>query len=80
MVDDDSLLLGSVVVEARRPAFEGLEAEGETILSGWETAAVVDHHLVAGEHVSGLEILHLEVSVGGGADVLRPEVSLVVFL
>lgn len=80
VIDDDSLLLRSVVVEAGRPSFEGLEAEGEAILSGWETAAVVDHHFVAGEHVPGLEVLHLVVSVGGCADVLRPEVALVVLL
>lgn len=80
MIDDDSLLLGSVVVEAGGPAFEGLEAEGEAILSRWEATAVVDHHFVAGEHVPGLEVLHLVVSVRGGADVLRPEIAVVVLL
>jgi hypothetical protein len=32
VIDDDSLLLRSVVVEAGRPALEGLEAEGEGVL------------------------------------------------
>ncbi len=64
VIDDDSFFLGSVMIEACRPSLKGLEAKGEAELSWWESTAVVDHHLVPSEHISCLEILHLEVPVG----------------
>ncbi len=80
MIDDDSLLLGSMMVETCRPSFEGLEAKGEAELSWWESTAVVDHHLVPSEHVPRLEVSHLEVPVSRCLNVLRTEVFVIVLL
>jgi hypothetical protein len=80
MVDNDSLLLRSMMIKTGRPAFEGLEAERKGVLPWREAATVVDHHLVAGEHVPGLEVPHFEVTVGGSTDVLGAEVVFFVAL
>jgi hypothetical protein len=80
VIDDDTLLLGCIVVEAGRPSFKGLKAEGERVLSGRETTAVIDHHLVSSKHVSGLEILHSEVTVSRCANVLGTIIIICVLL
>lgn len=80
IVDDHALLRGSDVLEAGWPSFEGLEDEGERILTWSQALAAVDIGLVLGEHVPGLEVGHLKVSVGRGLDVLRPVVVAAVFL
>ena len=80
VIDDDSFFLGSVMIEACRPPFKGLEAEGEAELSGWESTAIVNHHLITSEHVPRLEVSHLEVPVSRCLNVLRTEVFVIVLL
>ena len=80
MIDDYTLLLGCIVVEAGRPSFKGLEAERERVLSGRETTAVIDHHLATSEHVSGLEILHSEVTIRRCANILGTIIVICVLL
>lgn len=80
MIDNDSLLFRSVVDKAGRPSFEGLEAEGEAVLSWGETTTIKDHGLLSGEHVSGLVVFHFEVSVSRCTDVAGTVVVLVVLL
>lgn len=74
MVDDDTFLLRSVVVETRWPAFEGLEAEGEGVLPWGKSCAVVDHGLLSGKHVPCFIVAHFVVAVAGSSNVLWPEV------
>ena len=74
VVDDDSLLLWSVVVKTGRPPLESLEAEGEGVLSRREAGALEDHGFLPGKHVPGLEVAHLKISVGGSANVLWSEI------
>lgn len=80
MIDNDSFLFGGNVLEASWPAFKSFEAKGERVLSWGETTAVIDHHLAASKHVSGLEILHPKVAIGRCADVLRTVIVVCVFL
>lgn len=70
VVDDDSLLLLRFVLETGRPSLERLEAEGEGVLARREAIALIDHGLIFGEHVPGLEIPHPVVLVGRSLDVL----------
>lgn len=70
VVHNDSLLLLRFVLETGRPPLEGLEAEGEGVLARRETIALINHGLVFGEHVPGLEIPHPVVLVGRSLDVL----------
>ena len=74
VVDDDSLLLLRFVLETGRPSLERLEAEGEGVLARREAIALIDHGLIFGEHVPGLEIPHPVVLVGRSLDVLWPMV------
>lgn len=74
MVHNDTFLAWGLVLEASWPSFKGLETERERILSRGQTLAIVDIGLVLGEHVSSLMILHLEITIRGGLDVLRPVV------
>ena len=64
MVNNHSFLFWSIMAKTRRPPFESLEAEGETVLSWREATAVVNHSLVSSEHVPSLEIFHLKISIG----------------
>lgn len=80
MIDNDSFLFGGNVLEASWPAFKSLEAKGERVLSWGETTAVIDHHLVSSKHVSGLEILHSEVTVSRCANVLGTIIIICVLL
>lgn len=64
VVNDNTFLLRSVVNETGRPTFKGLETEREAVLAWGETATIVNHGLLPGEHVSRLEVAHLIVAVG----------------
>jgi hypothetical protein len=78
VVDDDSLLGGSVVIEAGGPPLESLEAEGERVLPGRKPTAIVNHALLPGEHVPGLVVGHLIVTIGRSPNVLGPVVVIIV--
>jgi RIO-like serine/threonine protein kinase len=80
VIDDDTLFFGCKVAEAGRPSFKGLEAERERVLPRRETTAVIDHHLAASKHVSGLEILHSEVTIRRCANVLGTIIVICVLL
>ncbi len=69
VIDDNSLLCGSVMAETSRPSFKGFETEREWILSGLKATALKNIHFVSGKHVSGLKILHFKISILGGPDI-----------
>ena len=78
MINDDTFLLRSVVVETSGPTLESFEAEGEGVLSWRETSTVVNHGLLSGKHVPCFIVAHLVVTVAGSSDVFWPEVVLIV--
>jgi hypothetical protein len=80
VVDNDALLLWSIVNEAGGPSFEGLEAEGEAVLTRGKATAIVDHGLLSGEHISRLEVPHFIVAVPRCPNVAWTVVVIIVFL
>lgn len=80
MIDDNSLLLRCVIIKRCGPPLKGLKTEWETVLSWWESGTIVYHCLLSREHISCLEIFHLEVTIGRSTDVTRTMIVLCVSL
>jgi len=62
VIGNNAFLGRSVVVETCRPSLESFKVEGKGVLSWWEASTIVNHHLVSCEHISCLEVSHLEIS------------------
>lgn len=80
VIDDDSFLLWTVEIEAGWPSFEGLKAEWETVLSWWETTALIDHRFATSEHVSCFIVFHLIMPVLWSTNVARSMIIFVILL
>lgn len=80
VIDNDSFLLWAVEIEAGWPSFEGLKAEWETVLSWWETTALIDHRFATSEHVSCFIVFHLIMPVLWSTNVARSMIIFVILL
>jgi len=80
MINDDSLFLRSIMIEAGWPTLKCFKAKGERILPWWKSAALIYHHSVAGEHISSLKIFNFKVTIGRGANKSGTMVEVCIFL
>ena len=71
MIDDDSFLSRSAVIEWSRPPLESFKTEGEGVLSRLEPWTIEDSHLGLCEHVSCLIVSHPVVPIMWCPDVFR---------